>query len=149
VLPSLPRPVFAPTLRRRWPTHNGTWLYCRTCFVSCTSFSAKAYTTNSCTRVTWRYTFHATLALMIWDHFLIFDDEVRVIWQQPWNANKILYILNRYVALTQYLLQLLGTSSPDLGSPSSSTLRFPSAVMDLPQMSGEVGCLSDKRLTLA
>ncbi|TDL22127.1 hypothetical protein BD410DRAFT_828579, partial [Rickenella mellea] len=45
----------------------------------------------------------------IWDYCLTFRGEVDLIWTATWNASKVLFILNRYLAFVDPIMLLYGT----------------------------------------
>ncbi|KZS98876.1 hypothetical protein SISNIDRAFT_480475 [Sistotremastrum niveocremeum HHB9708] len=75
-----------------------------------------------------KHSFHASFALLMWDHLITLDQEISRIWSQPWNGGKLLFLLNRYISPTQYLLQLLALDLPALsGSRCLQVYRLPYA----------------------
>ncbi|TFK65252.1 hypothetical protein BDN72DRAFT_962655 [Pluteus cervinus] len=53
----------------------------------------------------------ASTAFLLWDILITFDDEVKVIWCNPWTPMKVLYFIIRYLSLfVQMSILLVGSS---------------------------------------
>ncbi|KAF8887425.1 hypothetical protein CPB85DRAFT_1335370 [Mucidula mucida] len=48
----------------------------------------------------------ASIALLIYEHLLTFDQEIALIWPSKWNVTKILYLLTRYLPMLDAVLVL-------------------------------------------
>ncbi|KZS98875.1 hypothetical protein SISNIDRAFT_545737 [Sistotremastrum niveocremeum HHB9708] len=64
-----------------------------------------------------KHSIHASFTVLMWDHIITLDQEVTRIWKQPWNGGKLLFLLNRYLSPTQYLLQLFALDLPAFSGP--------------------------------
>lgn len=52
----------------------------------------------------------AGLVTLLYDHFLTFDDEVKLIWKAKMSLPKLLFLFNRYVVPTMMVMKTNGTS---------------------------------------
>jgi len=64
--------------------------------------------------LTKRYIDTSSAALLLWDHMLTFNNEIRLIWRSPWSMIKMLYILNKVLALSYILGTLVSEFRPIL-----------------------------------
>ncbi|KDR69431.1 hypothetical protein GALMADRAFT_145477 [Galerina marginata CBS 339.88] len=61
----------------------------------------------------------ASAAVIIYDHFVTFDREVAAIWPRRWSLAKILFLTNRYFALTVAIFIIYSTHSYSTSERSS------------------------------
>lgn len=62
-----------------------------------------------------RYVSLAGLVILLYDHLLTLDDEIRYVWKTQWTVPKCLFLLNRYTVPTAMILhtwQLMGLANP-------------------------------------
>ncbi|TFK66878.1 hypothetical protein BDN72DRAFT_126556 [Pluteus cervinus] len=52
----------------------------------------------------------ASLAFLAWDIIITFEDEVKVIWRNPWSPMKVLYFIIRYLSLSVQISTLFAGS---------------------------------------
>ena len=50
-------------------------------------------------------------AVTMYDWFLTFSDEVRIMWKRPMNGAKVLFILNRYIYVAYYITAIMDNFS--------------------------------------
>ncbi|SJL08727.1 uncharacterized protein ARMOST_12096 [Armillaria ostoyae] len=75
---------------------------------------AQEYTTVAFNVYASRYASIAGYVLMLYDHILTFDEEVRFIWAAPWTLPKALFLIIRYFVpafVLIHLCQLTGLST--------------------------------------
>ncbi|KAA1476597.1 hypothetical protein DENSPDRAFT_933153 [Dentipellis sp. KUC8613] len=62
------------------------------------------------------------VALLIYDYFLTFSDEVELIWYSRWSITKILFFLNRYVPFVDIVIAVYHQAASNLSNETCSIL---------------------------
>jgi len=61
-----------------------------------------------------RYTRLSGVSIIVFDHIITFDREVKFVWKSKWSLVKVLFFINRYYTLAWSLFTLYALFSPNL-----------------------------------
>ncbi|KAF7300476.1 hypothetical protein HMN09_00931800 [Mycena chlorophos] len=59
-----------------------------------------------------RYAQLASSAIIVFDHIITFDEEVKLIWKSSWSMGKALFVINRYYTLVSVVINNYALFSP-------------------------------------